>query len=397
MDRRPELLPTAWLWPAVAAVSAGEAASAIARGLVGLALGPPEAGALPEPLWATPNRIALELRSGRLRDFSRTQEGPAALVCAPFALHGASIADFAPGHSMVAALLEAGLHRVFVTDWRSAAPDMRFFSIDTYLADLNVLVDHMGGSVDLIGLCQGGWMALLYAARFPAKVRKLVVAGAPIDIAADDSFLSRIACETPLAVFRELVELGEGRVLGRHALQFWGPIAFDREAIHQVLQPQEPLDSPRFRDLETRFRDWYRWTVDLPGTYYLEVVERLFKDNQLAAGRFVALGERIDLGNVRNPMFLLAARDDALIAPAQLFAAERLVGTPTHDVRKTLAPCSHLGLFMGRPALAHIWPRIARWLALPRPSERRHPWSGAARARHVRQIDDPGERPRASA
>ena len=29
----------------------------------------------------------------------------------------------------------------------------------------------IGPPVDLVGLCQGGWMALVYAARFPGKVR----------------------------------------------------------------------------------------------------------------------------------------------------------------------------------------------------------------------------------
>jgi len=47
---------------------------------------------------------------------------------------------------------------------------MRFFSIDTYVADLNVAVDELGGTVNLVGLCQGGWLSLIYAARFPAKV-----------------------------------------------------------------------------------------------------------------------------------------------------------------------------------------------------------------------------------
>jgi hypothetical protein len=46
-----------------------------------------------------------------------------------------------------------------VTDWRSATPEMRFFSIDSYLADLNVVVDELGGCANLIGVCQGGWMA----------------------------------------------------------------------------------------------------------------------------------------------------------------------------------------------------------------------------------------------
>jgi len=34
---------------------------------------------------------------------------------------------------------------------------------DDYLAGLNVLVDHLGGLVDLVGLCQGGWLSLVYA------------------------------------------------------------------------------------------------------------------------------------------------------------------------------------------------------------------------------------------
>jgi pimeloyl-ACP methyl ester carboxylesterase len=65
-----------------------------------------------------------------------------------------------------------------MADWRSASADMRFLGIDEYLADLNVLVDGVGGLVDLIGLCQGGWLSLVYAGRFPAKVRKLIMAGA---------------------------------------------------------------------------------------------------------------------------------------------------------------------------------------------------------------------------
>jgi hypothetical protein len=80
--------------------------------------------------------------------------------CTPLALHGAAIADLAAGHSVVAALRGAGIERLFMTDWRSASADMRFTRIDEYLADLNVLVDCVGGLVDLIGLCQGGWLSL---------------------------------------------------------------------------------------------------------------------------------------------------------------------------------------------------------------------------------------------
>jgi hypothetical protein len=133
--------------------------------------------------WTTSNTVALELASMRLRNFSTGTGGLATLICAPYALHSATVADFAPGHSVVEALCQGGLPRVFVTDWRSATPETRYFSIDNYLADLNVAVDELGPPVDLIGLCQGGWLALVYAARFPKKVRPLVLVGAPIDIA----------------------------------------------------------------------------------------------------------------------------------------------------------------------------------------------------------------------
>jgi poly(3-hydroxybutyrate) depolymerase len=358
----PSFPSVAFLWPALAAETASEFASAVAREFATLAVGPTTEPDGPEPKWTTRHDVALELGSVRLRDFSVAHDGVATLICAPYALHGSTIADFAADHSLVAALQQAGLKRVFVTDWRSASPDMRFFSIDTYLADLNVLVDELGGKVDLIGLCQGGWLALIYAARFSGKVRKLALTGAPIDNGANASGLSKLARDTPISIFKELIDAGHGRVLGQHVLQFWTLAELDREAVHGILQSRDAVGSPAFDRMEARFRDWYAWTVDLPGTYYLQVVEQLFKENRLAADRFVALGREVALSKVRCPLFLLAARDDELVAPEQIFATERLVGTPARSIRKTIAPGGHLGLFMGRTILSDIWPDIARWL-----------------------------------
>jgi poly(3-hydroxyalkanoate) synthetase len=353
----------AFLWPALAAETASELASVVAREFASLAAGPDAETNGPEPCWTTRNQVALELTAVRLRDFSTTSDGLATLVCAPFALHGATAVDFAADHSLVAALQRAGVSRVFVTDWRSATPEMRFWSIDDYLAALNVLVDELGGAVDLIGLCQGGWMALIYAVRFPAKVRRLVLAGAPIDIAAGKPKLSDLADNTPISFFHELVELGDGRVLGHRVLPLWTPGTLSREQIHQLLEPAEAIDSASFRRLECRFREWYAWTVDLPGTYYLQVVGQLFKENRLATGHFLALGRRIDLSELHCPLFLLAARDDDIVAPEQLFAVERLVDCGHCTIAKAVAPCGHLGLFMGRDILSTVWPNIARWLS----------------------------------
>jgi poly(3-hydroxyalkanoate) synthetase len=351
----------AFLWPALVAASATETASSIAAHFLEFSGDAGGDHTSQEPEGATPNRIALELHAVRLRDFSMVNSGVPTVLCTPLALHGAAIADLAAGHSLVAALRGAGLERLFMADWRSASADMRFVGIDEYLADLNVLVDCVGGPVDLIGLCQGGWLSLLYAGRFPAKVRKLVMAGAPIDIAARQSRLSAIAEATPLIMFQSLVNLGNGRVIGRNIANFWGNDT-DANAIRESLQTLQPIGSPEFTRLEAIFKNWNSWTIDVPGTYYLEVIEKLYKRNELAGGSFIALGQKIDLSRLRLPMYLLAGSADEVVAPEQLLAVERLVGTPPECVRHEVAPCNHLSLFMGRRTLEEYWPRIVGWL-----------------------------------
>ena len=318
-------------------------------------------GRKPEPSWTTPHAIALELATARLRDFSTRPDGVPTLVCAPYALHGAVIADFAPGHSLVETLREAGLHRVYLTEWRSAGPDMRFLTIDNYLADLNVMVDALGPPVDLVGLCQGGWMALVYAARFPGKVRRLVLAGAPVDVRAGHSMLSDCTENIPLSTFAEMVRLGEGRVIGSRVLELWGPALAAEESV-QVLQLADDIDDTQARELERRFAEWYGWTLDLPGAYYLQVVSWLFKENRIAQGSFPALGRTVDLADIDIPVFLMAARDDTLVAVPQLLATASLVSTPPQAIETIVEPCGHLSLFVGRETLHRAWGKAARWL-----------------------------------
>ncbi|MGA9088188.1 MAG: alpha/beta fold hydrolase [Bradyrhizobium sp.] len=347
-------------WPLAAATLVGQANLRLFESLTlpakqGLSRGSSFGPSFP---WTTANTVALELASMRLRNFSIGTDGPATLVCAPYALHGATVADFAPGHSVVEALCHGGLSRVFVTDWRSATPETRYLTIDNHLADLNVAVDELGPPVDLIGLCQGGWLALVYAARFPKKVRRLVLVGAPIDIAAAESQLSHFVSDVPFGMFDEFVRLGEGIVHGDRMLGFWG-ISDQAEA---ALQNPGNLDPAQRRELIDRFRQWYAETIDLPGSFYLQVVNWLFKQNQIAEGRFVALGKCIDLAQLRTPICLLAASDDEVVSVEQLFAVARLIGTPAEHLVKMTEPGGHLSLFLGTDVLGGAWREIVRWL-----------------------------------
>ena len=115
-----------------------------------------------------------------LRDYG-TPGGVPALVDAPYAGHSAMIADYHKDQSLVATLLANGLNHVALTDWKSATVDMKDLEIDNYLADVDVAIDDLGGRVNLVGLCQGGWLATMIAARFPDKVNALVLAVPEMD------------------------------------------------------------------------------------------------------------------------------------------------------------------------------------------------------------------------
>jgi hypothetical protein len=101
-DTRPST-SVAFLWPALAAETASEFASAMAREFVNLAVGQ---DSVTEPRWTTRNKVALELTAVRLSDFSTGAGSAKTLVCAPFALHGATIVDFAPAATSISDVAE---------------------------------------------------------------------------------------------------------------------------------------------------------------------------------------------------------------------------------------------------------------------------------------------------
>ncbi len=123
------------------------------------------------PDWSTPNRKLIELHTLTVRDFSRSTDAAPVLILPPYAGHSSTIVDFAPGQSLVATLLDGGCEHVLVADWHGATAATQDYDIDNYLAAINVAVDEIGGQLALVGLCQGGWAAAMYAARFPGKVR----------------------------------------------------------------------------------------------------------------------------------------------------------------------------------------------------------------------------------
>ncbi len=313
------------------------------------------------PGLATANTVRLDLRTMLLREYG-TPRGIPTFVIAPYAGHTAMIADYHKGQSLVETLLANGHNHVLLTDWKSAMPDMKDLEIDNYLAELVVAIDDLGGRVNLVGLCQGGWAAAMIAARFPRKVQTLVLAGAPIDTDAGNGPIKRMAHETPLSFYRELVELGGGLMLGKFMLQGWKNMHPEQHYFEKYIDLYEHIDDPAYLEKEETFESWYENPIDLPGRWYLQAITQLFKENRLAKGTFVGLGRTLNLKDVTCPVFLLAGDSDDITTKEQVFDADKYLGTSADKVVKKLVPGGHIGLFMGSRNLREVWPEIARWI-----------------------------------
>ena len=314
------------------------------------------------PVLATSNQVRLDLRTMVLRDYGKPGGIPT-LVDAPHAGHTAVIADYHDGQSLVQTLLANGLGHVALTDWKSATDDMKDLEIDNYLAEVVVAIDDLGGRVNLIGLCQGGWMAAMIAARFPEKVNSLVLAGAPIDTDAGDGPIKRMAHQSPISFYQELVALGGGLMKGKYMLQGWKNMNPEQHYIQDHIDLYEHIDDPAYLAKEETFNRWYENPIDLPGRWYLQVIAQLFKENRLAKGEFIGLGRKLDLTNITCSTYLLAGAADDITTPEQVLGAAKYLGTSADRIVQETVPGGHIGLFMGARTLKEHWPRIARWIA----------------------------------
>jgi poly(3-hydroxyalkanoate) synthetase len=314
------------------------------------------------PSWTTPHEIVFETPLARLRDFSvsRRRVVPT-LVLPPQAGHDSCIVDYSAEQSQMRAILEAGLERALSLDWVGATRDSKDASIEDYIDIVDRAVEHCGGRVNLIGDCQGGWLATIYAALYPERINTLTIAGAPIDFHAGEpvihEVIRRVAPDGNLRFYEALVASGGGILEGRHMVAGFIMIQPSAEISRQIdllLNLDDAAHVARYRE----FEDWFKHTQNVPGAFYLWIVRNLFRDNALISGSLEVRGQKVDLGRLEMPLNLLAGATDHITPPDQVFALAQYASTPPELVTRHVSTGGHLGLFMGHEALREHWPRV---------------------------------------
>lgn len=309
-----------------------------------------------ESEWYSPNEVVYEGHKVALRKFNKSSKGNPVIFVAPEAGHDSQIVDYGPGQSLVECALENYSGDVYVMDKLPATSEHTNYSIDDAVQSIKGCVEALGEPINLIGLCQGGWQSAIYTALFPQDVKSLTLAAAPIDFHEGNAKISKIAETLPLSFYESMVNIGGGNMPGAYIVHgFMMMNAVDR-FINDDLNLYNNVDNTVFTERHHKFNSWYHRTQPVPGKMYLQIVKKLFKENQLVKGELEVLGKKVDLSQIHHPLSLIVGEKDDITPAPQLLAVKEYVNS--QEITTVTAPAGHIGVFMGRRVVKDYWPAI---------------------------------------
>jgi len=354
------------------------------------------------PTWHSRNEVVLASPFALLRDFSVGDDDVVpTLVFPPLAGHASCIID-KKGQSQIQLCIKTGLTRLYSFDWLSCTKDTKDTTEADRLDFITRAVDLIagpGGTVNIVGNCQGGWEAVLWSALHPERVNTLIVAGAPIDTSAGSGparkLMPIVIPGGNMALYKAMVRAYGGIVPGINMVM--GFIAMHPVThVAEHLKVYAHVHDREYLDHFSDFYDWYLYPVNLPGQLYLWAVEHLFVKNEMFTGELEVAGQTVNLRSITCPVFLLGGEEDDITPWQQVRNMQHAVGSAL--VRWYLAPGGHIGLFIGRQSQAEYWtPILAQVRELSQPGGITNATAGmstrsAGRASDNGLLSGPGDR-----
>ncbi|MDQ0315937.1 polyhydroxyalkanoate depolymerase [Amorphus orientalis] len=318
--------------------------------------------------------IALDLPFGQLLKFSKDidSEQPKVLVIAPLSGHFSTLL-----RGTVHTLLQD--HEVYITDWvnaRDVPLSAGRFGVEDYVDYIIRFLEEIGPGAHILAVCQPCVQALAAVAvmsedEHPATPRSMTLMAGPIDVDESPTAVNELAKSKPLSWFETQVIArvpdrypGGGRWVYPGFMQLTAFMAMNMDRhrsqhskLYEHLAKGETAEAEKIKS----FYDEYFAVLDLAAEFYVETIDRVFQQNQLAKGTFTYRGRKVDPSVIRKTALLTVegGRDD-ICALGQTAAA--------HDLCRSLRPhlkrhhlqanVGHYGVFNGKRWDREIYPVV---------------------------------------
>jgi polyhydroxyalkanoate synthase len=305
-----------------------------------------------ENLAVTPGEVVLKnplIELIRYFPTTKTVHASPVLIFPPW-INKYYVLDLTPANSLVAWLRDQGF-TVYMVSWRSADEETKSFGWDDYLklggrAALDWVHAKHKAPVNVAGYCVGGALASILSARMSAedddRMASLTLMAAQTDFS-EPGDLGLFIDGNSIAGIEQLIADANGVMPGEAM----------RDAFN-LLRPEDLI----WRYVEDRYLlgneakafDLLFWNSDqtnLPGPLHTTSLRKLYLDNALAKGAFEVEGETVDLGAVKTPTFIHAARKDHISPFQSVYKGVKLF---PGDVTFVLADSGHIAGVVNPPA-----------------------------------------------
>lgn len=269
-------------------------------------------------------------------------------------------------------------HDVYVADWQNAR-DMPVeagpFGLDEFIEHLIDFLAAVGPGAHLMAVCQPCVPALAAAAIMaaddhPAQPRGVILLAGPVDARVSPGPVNEFATgESFDRVAKRVISVvprphrGAGRRVYPGFVQAMGFIGMNRrrhlDAFTGLFRSVVAGDDAAAAKTMS-FYDEYFAVLDVTEEFYLETAQRVFRDHDLARGRFTWRGRPVEPARIETALLTIEAERDEMCPPGQTFAAHRLCsGIPEERKRHHLQEgVGHYGVFSGQRFDSEIYPQI---------------------------------------
>jgi polyhydroxyalkanoate synthase subunit PhaC len=268
--------------------------------------------------------------------------------------------DLEPGRSFIQNLLNGGMD-VYLIDWGYPSGADRFLDLDDYINDyLDKAVDRVRSEtkrdkINLMGVCMGGTMSVIYTALHAEKIKNLITLATPTDFAIEDAGLFLWAKE----INPDKVTEAFGNLPGDLANILYllvVPVA----TVNKYVQFLEGAKDPKFVSTFLRMEKWIFDSPDMAGEVFREWIRDFLQKNLLIKNQLILNGRKVDLHNITCPLLNMFGEKDYLAPPSSAKPLSKATGSK--DVTTLGVDTGHVGIFVGSTSYKTIIPKIVKWI-----------------------------------
>jgi poly(3-hydroxybutyrate) depolymerase len=318
---------------------------------------------------------------GQLLNFKKesTKVGePKLLIIAPMSGHFSTLL-----RGTVEAMLPD--HDVYITDWHDArliSKSIGGFSLDDYIDYIIDFIEEVGVGTHVMAVCQPVVPALAAVTVMSEDDNKyapasLTLMSGPIDGRIDPTVPCKLATKHDMSWFRKnaihkvpFPNKGAGRRVYPGFLQLAGFISMNKmnhfnayKKFHKSLRNGDANKIAKHRD----FYNEYLAVMDLPETYYLDTINKVFKEFHLAKGCFEYRGRLLNPSEIKKTSLMtVEGENDDISSPGQTYAAQSLCSSLPASKRNhyVQSGVGHYGVFNGSKWRDEISPKVKDFIEL---------------------------------